>query len=772
VKILSIYSANFKKPMLDEPLTLPEGVTLICGPNESGKSTILDAILYALYAQVMRPRATPRNEDLITYGRNRAMVRLDFSIGNRNFRVERHIYLKGPNTARLWEVLPEEKRNLMATGQRAVTEEIEKLMGGISFQELVASNVVAQKDLERLIDPSRGVENRLRVINAFLNLEGFNTVLHDLTEERKGLEGTPARPGQLSVEQEKLENFQKELEEYEARQKESEATRHEIQLLEEELKRVRGDLDEAVALYGVLEAYDKVCEEMKRLSTDVQGKRTLLEELGSRLKGLEAVEKALKGTEQRLAEYANLDEAEKELEGAKKLWDSMAKLNVQLQEREERRDNVQAEVSGLEQRLSSFDRNELSNVAKRANLIWPYMGGAIGCILASFFLLTLNLAPLAVVLAILGAIFLILVGRQISVEAKLRVALSDVKRLQDLRGELSALKDQIGALKNQTLSEEEKIFSLCQGVKRYNEVFVEHHPEGAGAVLNALFSALERDKQERNRLEERRRNLSDQLGEKPEIAERYQAVLKELGDLQGALESLSFPALPEGVKFSKDLLQVIRERREDLAQELTKKETLLGEKLRSTEELERFLEEHKNLPGQVEEQRMRVEGLKHQLEVTKISIEAVEKTAENLRGRVRPGVEHYMGLILPAITNGRYRAVQLDEDYSLKVWDPDAGEFKVKEVFSGGTEDQFLLAMRLAFALALIPEVKGVYPEFLFLDEPLGSSDEDRREGILQLLNTELSARFKQIFLISHVAGLEAEVQNVIRMEDGRIIEQ
>jgi len=150
----------------------------------------------------------------------------------------------------------------------------------------------------------------------------------------------------------------------------------------------------------------------------------------------------------------------------------------------------------------------------------------------------------------------------------------------------------------------------------------------------------------------------------------------------------------------------------------------------------------------------------------------VEKTAENLRGRVRPGVEHYMGLILPAITNGRYRAVQLDEDYSLKVWDPDAGEFKVKEVFSGGTEDQFLLAMRLAFALALIPEAKGVYPEFLFLDEPLASSDEDRREGILQLLNTELSARFKQIFLISHVAGLEAEVQNVIRMEDGRIIEQ
>jgi len=130
-----------------------------------------------------------------------------------------------------------------------------------------------------------------------------------------------------------------------------------------------------------------------------------------------------------------------------------------------------------------------------------------------------------------------------------------------------------------------------------------------------------------------------------------------------------------------------------------------------------------------------------------------------------------MGLILPTITTGRYKAVQLDDDYNFKVWDPDAGEFKVKEVFSGGTEDQFLLSMRLAFALALLPEVKGMHPEFLFLDEPLGSSDEERREGIIQLLNTELSARFKQIFLISHVADLQTEVQNVIRLENGRVVE-
>src|SRR5205823_229659 len=85
--------------------------------------------------------------------------------------------------------------------------------------------------------------------------------------------------------------------------------------------------------------------------------------------------------------------------------------------------------------------------------------------------------------------------------------------------------------------------------------------------------------------------------------------------------------------------------------------------------------------------------------------------ANQLRNRVKPQVERYMGLILPVITSGRYKAVQLEEDYTVRVFDPEAGEFRPKEVFSGGTEDQLLLAMRLAFALALIPQAKGRNPE-------------------------------------------------------------
>jgi exonuclease SbcC len=78
--------------------------------------------------------------------------------------------------------------------------------------------------------------------------------------------------------------------------------------------------------------------------------------------------------------------------------------------------------------------------------------------------------------------------------------------------------------------------------------------------------------------------------------------------------------------------------------------------------------------------------------------------------------------------------------------------------------------MRLAFALALLPEAKGRKPEFVFLDEPLGSSDEVRRSGIVEYLAKDLAQKFKQIFIISHVGGLEEHVQNIIRLDDGMVV--
>jgi len=223
--------------------------------------------------------------------------------------------------------------------------------------------------------------------------------------------------------------------------------------------------------------------------------------------------------------------------------------------------------------------------------------------------------------------------------------------------------------------------------------------------------------------------------------------------------------------FSEELLDEANQLRDSLRDSVSRVKTQIEDSITRTIELKQFLEENKGLGEQVEEQNRKVRLLEKDLAVVKYSVKGLEQTSESLRNRVKPQVERYMGLILPVITSGRYKAVQLEEDYTLRVLDPEAGEFRPKEVFSGGTEDQLLLAMRLAFALALIPQAKGRNPEFLFLDEPLGSSDKVRREGILALMHKELAENFKQIFLISHVGDLEVEADTIIEMDNGTVRE-
>jgi hypothetical protein len=44
-----------------------------------------------------------------------------------------------------------------------------------------------------------------------------------------------------------------------------------------------------------------------------------------------------------------------------------------------------------------------------------------------------------------------------------------------------------------------------------------------------------------------------------------------------------------------------------------------------------------------------------------------------------------------------------------------------------------------------------------------------RRSGIVDYLMNDLSRKFKQIFVISHVGGLEEHVKNIMTLDDGMI---
>ena len=164
-----------------------------------------------------------------------------------------------------------------------------------------------------------------------------------------------------------------------------------------------------------------------------------------------------------------------------------------------------------------------------------------------------------------------------------------------------------------------------------------------------------------------------------------------------------------------------------------------------------------------------------------LAVEMAQQVRGRIVRRILPQTEAFMRALLPELTAGRYRDVQLlaDEagdlraDLSIRLWDEEAGRHVSKNVFSGGTRDQCSLALRLAFALATLPTELGAMPGFIFLDEPLSSFDAERREALVQILTQgTIAKQFAQVLLISHSETFRRDSFDFyVHMAGGRVSE-
>ncbi len=163
--------------------------------------------------------------------------------------------------------------------------------------------------------------------------------------------------------------------------------------------------------------------------------------------------------------------------------------------------------------------------------------------------------------------------------------------------------------------------------------------------------------------------------------------------------------------------------------------------------------------------------------------ELVQATGERLLRKVIPRTEYNMQHLLPLITSGRYHDVHVTTEaeegslsggpFSLRVWDTAAGEYVSKSALSGGAANQLSLALRLAFAIAVLPRELTAAPGFLILDEPLGSFDRTRAQALVDALAGEMvSQHFEQIILISHSNAFDpAMFPYHVYLEDGLVVE-
>jgi exonuclease SbcC len=126
--------------------------------------------------------------------------------------------------------------------------------------------------------------------------------------------------------------------------------------------------------------------------------------------------------------------------------------------------------------------------------------------------------------------------------------------------------------------------------------------------------------------------------------------------------------------------------------------------------------------------------------------------------RIRPILSSYSADFFSKLTNGKYQDIELDDQYNITIYD-NGLPYNIKR-FSGGEEDLANLCLRLSIS-ELITERAGGLFNFIILDEIFGSQDIIHQNNIMKALQV-LSAKFKQIILITHVDEIKNHVENII----------
>ncbi len=138
--------------------------------------------------------------------------------------------------------------------------------------------------------------------------------------------------------------------------------------------------------------------------------------------------------------------------------------------------------------------------------------------------------------------------------------------------------------------------------------------------------------------------------------------------------------------------------------------------------------------------------IRAEIDLRRLSIELLEDSSASIRNKIGPSLSRFMRQMLPRLTSGRYRDIKVESDLSLQVFTSDKGDFMERSELSGGTQETLALALRLATSQAFIAS-RTRQSQFVFLDEPFKMMDEYRTKESLEIL-ANLSCDIQQFFVI------------------------
>ncbi len=149
----------------------------ITGPTGAGKSSLIDALVFALYGQV--PRVGDDYKQLISHGKERLSVMLEFAVGKQSYRVVRTARPDKPSQQRL-ERVTGGTAEPVADRVKEIRAEVERILG-LDYDGFTRSVVLPQGQFDAFLKGEP--KERRKILVALLSL-GVYERMQQLANQR------------------------------------------------------------------------------------------------------------------------------------------------------------------------------------------------------------------------------------------------------------------------------------------------------------------------------------------------------------------------------------------------------------------------------------------------------------------------------------------------------------------------------------------------------------------------------------------------------------
>lgn len=739
-----------------------EGINGISGENGHGKTTILEAIGYALFDSLPYKEA-----DFLRRGEKSGQVVVEVLMSGATYTLTRKLGAAAEYSVR--------GANLDIKGKKDVLAWLmHDAFPGLSDEELprIFENAVGVPQGMFTAAFMETPAKRKKTFDEILKVEEYRNAYENLRSTM-----TLMDEGVRGIETE-IDKTRIRTENYGRRNEEKKDLLNIIENINKALKEANESLSAARnardARKRQKEAMDKLENEMKQRQIRIDGLKQLLEKTGDDLKKSQEAQKVVSGLSENKEKYEAEKKILERLEGARKERDVLKdRLNTLqnelalLNEKYSRLESLKTEASkyarekaelgplvekqdGLEKKLDGIKGehavvlNEIKDIKSRMSMAGaenacPVMKG-IRCVsvkdFSSYFRQQLEDAE----------------SRLVAADSALRALDLQLKALGDPRSKVNAqdmlsrkLTDDIGKIGKEIekIPEKEKAADeLKKDLEKYSslDTDISEAKRNLGE-LEPLYRKYLQNQPLASRFMEYKKETEGLEKTIAEEENKQTESQKQYGEAGAGFDAESF------------------EREERACAELGAKvrglEVEHREKDGQLQKLKREIADMEKYLAKIAELESKLENEKQFRDFAKFIRETLRDSAQHIVLELIGEISEEANSLYCAIMDDFSQELRWSEDYGIIV--KESGEEKNFHQLSGGEKMGAALALRLALLKMLSNS------DFVFLDEPTQNMDEIRRENLSeQIMNIK---GFKQIFVISHDDTFNEKYGHVVKIE-------